>query len=151
MRINHAVFNIKIKNMNQLISFDHAKKLQELGFNEPCSVFYSTYPHQSSPVRLLDEKRTFSYFGEVTVPAPTYHEVINWARKLGYEIWVQPWVNDYDLTYDKWKLDGTYSYYMFRNNLYIEDGADQKTIEEAYINAIDGFIDDFTNHKIYKQ
>lgn len=114
------------------VPYKESLELKELlGFDEPCFGYYLTNLLTNNEVKLFIDNRTgFSSF-EKTTPAPTFSQAFRFFReKYNIDAWVQPFATE--------KSNGTlflpdesYSYYIFKDGVFVADKVDLLDTEEA--------------------
>lgn len=78
---------------DQFVTYEIAKHLKELGFNEPCFAGYCLDKTFAEPDNELNCFRNRNRSGE-EISAPLWQQVIDWLReKHGYLIYVRPTKN----------------------------------------------------------
>ena len=112
----------------EFVPYEQALALKELGFHEPCFAFYNGKFIQSTEF-------DFDSYNSIDVGhhplAPTFSQAFRWFREnYNIDAWVQPFVTE--------KSNGTlflpdesYSYYIFKDGVFVADKVDLFDPEEA--------------------
>ena len=74
---------------DQFVTYEIAKRLKELGFNERCFAMYNAktvYFYPSANAGPIDQIRTFENSEDIT-SAPLWQQVIDWLRRKGIQVY----------------------------------------------------------------
>jgi hypothetical protein len=116
----------------EFIPYEQALALKELGFDEPCFAYYNIDPYLNKPAFNL--VKPFDH--EWCLPASLYQQAFRWFReKYNIDSWIQPF------TIEKsngvlYLPDETYSYFIFKNGVYVDDNVDFSEPKEAELECL---------------
>jgi hypothetical protein len=129
----------------EFIPYEEALALKELGFDEPCILMYrglNTQPVCQINYEFKTEKN--SDYNDKTnwwLSVPLYQQAFRWFReKYNIDSWIQPF------TIEKsngvlYLPDETYSYFIFKNGVYVDDNIDFLEPKEAELECLKKLIE----------
>lgn len=129
---------------NQFSPYEQALALKELGFDEPCLGFYN---HQGQLILMTQEdensiqvyKNSYVKLGK-QYAAPTYSQAFRFFReKYNIDSWVQPFTSKKS-NGDLYLPDESYSYFIFKDGVWVADGVDFLEPEEAELACLKKLI-----------
>jgi hypothetical protein len=122
----------------EFVPYEPSLALKELGFDEPC---FGGYDMETLKLWIgyLNDGEQFNR--EYYYPAPTFSQAFRWFReKYNIDAWVQPFVTE--------KSNGTlflpdesYSYYIFKDGVFVADKVDLFDPEEAELACLKKLIE----------
>jgi hypothetical protein len=128
----------------EFVPYQQALEFKNLGFDEPCFGWYSSM--EGNPFR---QGYCETYSGiENCAKAPLYQQAFRWFReKYNIDAWVQPFMmNGSKLKPNHPYLpDESYSYWIFRDGVWVDDKADFDSPEEAELACIKKIIEIIKN------
>jgi len=124
----------------EFIPYEQAFALKQLGFDEPCILMYrglDTQPVCQINYEFKTEKNS-DYNDETNywLSVPLYQQAFRWFReKYNIDSWIQPF------TIEKsngvlYLPDETYSYFIFKNGVYVDDNVDFSEPKEAELECL---------------
>jgi hypothetical protein len=110
------------------VTFEQAKKLKDKGFDLICHNWYSKqgflYLNQTG---FSDNSKTYRF------SAPEQWQVVEWLRvNYNIEMWVAPFIHE-----GFFETPKTYSYFIYSDAGWENDGVDFESPQEAYLAAFD--------------
>lgn len=132
------------------LPYEDCLKLKQLGFNDECFTFYNNGILDLENMHkwlYCTNQDTFSESKNCT--APTYEQFFHWLREIhNIDAWVQPFMNEkknglYIIPY---LPDESYSYYIFKDGIYVSDKCDLLDFEEAQLELVKEIIERLENH-----
>ncbi len=131
---------------NEFIPYEQALALKELGFDEPCFRVYDN-------MKFLQEESVMNTC-EIECDcilerylAPLYQQAFRWFReKYNIDSWIQPFCfkkNNGDL----FLPDESYSYFIFKDGIWVDDKVDFLEPEEAELECLKKLIEIVNNKK----
>lgn len=119
---------------NQFVTYEIAKALEELGFNDPCIKYYGKYSETLFDLSKGNEKVCNEQFGndrgEIWFSAPLWQQAIDWLREK----------HRIEIAQDLTELDDyvfVYTKYRVQPPIYLSSGKYCKAREEAILKAIE--------------
>lgn len=107
--------------------YDLALELKQLGFDEPCFAYYIELRNPSEGILTIDKCEN-NIDG---VLAPTFSQAFRWFRDVhNIDAWVQPFVMNLEIG-RIYLPDETYSYFIFKDGEFIQDGINFDEPEDA--------------------
>jgi len=123
---------------NEFIPYEQALALKELGFDEECFSFYNAIGE------LYKSEGYYCYSHNVhkdEVIAPLYQQAFRWFReKYNIDSWVQPFTSEKS-NGDLYLPDESYSYFIFKDGVWVADGVDFLEPEEAELACLKKLIE----------
>lgn len=118
------------------LKYPEALGLKKVGFDEPCLCSWNLYTNEPN---FNGQPSTFS--SEDVIQLPTYSQAFRWFRQTyNIDAWVQPFVAENS----RGKLylpDESYSYLIFRDGVFVCDGADFLEPEDAELACLKKLIE----------
>lgn len=135
----------------EFVTYEQALALKELGFDEECFCTYSNKQlsrnpsHKMDSIPITEEPYTWcnSKVHDTVITAPLKQQAFRWFReKHNIDAWVQPFVAyDRGVRTNPYLPDESYSYFIFKDGLWVSDKIDFLSPEEAEDACIDKLIE----------
>jgi len=123
---------------NEFIPYEQALALKELGFGEPCFGYYF-YNGAFKEWTLNIDNKSDEY--TIVIQAPTYSQAFRWFReKYNIDSWVQPFTSQKSNGH-LYLPDESYSYFIFKDGVWVADGVDFLEPEEAELACLKKLIE----------
>jgi len=125
---------------NEFIPYEQALALKELGFDEPCFGLWNLNngKHEVDIIGVCKYSKEFKYR---EVLAPTFSQAFRWFReKYNIDSWVQPFTSEKS-NGDLYLPDESYSYFIFKDGVWVADGVDFLEPEEAELACLKKLIE----------
>lgn len=114
----------------EFVPYEQALRLKELGFDKPCIRGWD-----------INNKVWYHPDSDIVIDNPTFSQAFRWFReKHNIDAWVQPFVMKKS-NGDLYLPDESYSYFIFKDGVFVRDGVDSLEPEEAELACLERLID----------
>lgn len=120
------------------LPYKESLELKKLGFDFPCFAYYVGKDEELYYIyKDLIHNTNFSLNSRVAFRCPLYQQVFDWVREKHN---INAWVSCFQEEDDDLKIDGTYSYFIYKDKQYMADQVDFETNKEAQMECIKTLI-----------
>jgi len=124
----------------EFVPNEPALELKNLGFDEDCFTWYWDDIGMYNGLEFGNHNQNINY-----VSAPTFSQAFRWFRKkYNIDAWVQPFAAEKGNGV-LYLPDESYSYFIFKDGVFVADGTDFLDYEEAESACLDKLIEIVTN------
>jgi hypothetical protein len=132
----------------EFITYEQSLELKELGFDEPCLSYYDKEEKLCRSLLeypIINSKNGFHQSHNI-ITAPLYQQAFRWFReKYNIDSWIQPFTFEKS-NGDLYLPDESYSYFIFKDGVLVDDEVDFLEPEEAELACLKKLIEIVKNN-----